>query len=171
MVNLNTMVFEVARQNPLEYLHVHPSVTSVIQPKSAKALTEEGTEADVEYHLDVKFKVKEQEILEVKLKLYTTNCRIQVQHAGRKECKQYGFLHNCCPPKYFAERVILPFCLKAYEDVKDKEVAFVSHLKDEINRLMKEGTKSKVTKPKVVPKNNIREKQTNTFKLRVGLNI
>ena len=42
--------------------------------------------------------------------------------------------------------------------MKDKEVAFVSHLRDEINRLMKEGTKSKVTKPKVVPKNNIREK-------------
>ena len=80
MVNLNTMIFEVT------------------QPKNAKAITEEGTEADVEYHLDVQFKVKE-EVHEVKLILYTTNCRIRVQHAGKKQCQPYEYLKNCCPPK------------------------------------------------------------------------
>ena len=86
MVNLNTMLFEAVRQNLLEYLNVHPSMVSVFQAKSAKAITDEGSEADVEYHLDVKFKIKEEEY-EVKLKLYTTNCRILVQFAGPKECK------------------------------------------------------------------------------------
>ena len=103
------------------------------------------------------FKVKE-EAHKVKLKLYTTNCRIQFQHAGKKECKQYDHLKNQCPPKYFAQNIIFPFCKKAYEDLKENKEAFVSHLRDEINRLVKEGGKTKVTKPKVAPKNKSREK-------------
>ena len=106
--------------------------------KSAKAITDEGNKADVEFNLDVNFKVNE-EAHEVKLKLYTTNCRIQFQHAGKKECKQYDHLKNQCPLKYFAQNIIFPFCKKAYEDLKENEEAFVSHLRDEINRLVKEG--------------------------------
>ena len=151
------MIFEVAKQNLLKYLNVHPSITSVAQPKNAKAITEEGTEADVEYHLDVQFKVKE-EVHEVKLILYTTNCRIRVQHAGKKQCKPYEYLKNCCPPKYLAESVIMPFCKRAYDEFKDREVAFISHLKEEINRLVAEGGKAKMNKPKAAPKNNIRAK-------------
>ena len=48
MVNLNTMIFKLARQNLPEYLNVHQSITSVTQPKNAKAITEEGIEADVQ---------------------------------------------------------------------------------------------------------------------------
>ena len=47
------------KQNLLSYLEAHPVVTQVEQPKNAKALTEEGSEAEVEYHFDNDFKVDE----------------------------------------------------------------------------------------------------------------
>ena len=157
MINLNTMLFEVSKQNLLQYLDCHPTVTSVNQTKSAKALTDEGHEADVEYHLDVTFQVKGK-THEVKLKLYTTNCRIHVQHQGKVECKQQEYLNNRSPPKYFAETIIIPFCKNAYDNLKDKEVEFVMHLRDEINRIVKEGAKGKAAKQKAPFKSNTREK-------------
>ena len=104
MVNMNTMSFEIIRQNLLDYLTSHPIVTAVKQPKNAKAMTDERNEADVEYHLDIQFKVREN-THEVKLKLYTTNCRIHLQHAGKKDCKPYEYLNTRCPPKYFSVRM------------------------------------------------------------------
>ena len=157
MLNLNTLLFEVARQNMIEYLQVHPVITSVFQTKNAKVVTVEGNEADVEYHLDVRFKVKE-ENHDVKLKFFTTNCRIQIQHSGKRECKPYEHLDMNCPPKFLAEKVLKPFCDQAYDDLKDRETSFISHLREEINRLGKDGGKSKVGKQKATPKNNTREK-------------
>ena len=69
MINLNTIILEVARRNLLEYLNIHPLITQVVLAKNAKVVTEEGSQ--VEYHLDVDFKVKE-EAHEVKLKQFTT---------------------------------------------------------------------------------------------------
>ena len=141
----------------MSYLEAHPIVTQVIQPKNVKAMTEEGSEAEVEYHLDISFKVMEKNH-EIKIKLYNTNCRVHVQHAGKVECIEQEHLQNNCPPKFFAENVIIPFCEKAYDSIKDKDIAFVNHLKEEINRLMKEGVNNKVSKKKVPTKTNIREK-------------
>ena len=107
------MIFDEARQNLREYLNIHPLLTQVVLAKNAKV--EKRSRADVDYHLDVDFKVKE-ERHEVKLKLFTTKCRIQVQHAGKRACNQYEHLDKLCRPKYVAEKIVMAFCEKAYGD-------------------------------------------------------
>ena len=48
-------------------------------------------------------------------------------------------LGKALPTKYFNKRLIMTFCEKAYDDLKDREMSLVSHLRNEINRLGKDG--------------------------------
>jgi hypothetical protein len=42
------------------------------------------------------------------------------------------------------------------DEMKDRDEAFIDHLKEEINRLVADGGKAQMNKPKAAPKNNIR---------------
>ena len=76
----------------------------------------------------------------MKLKLYNTNCRIHVQHAGKASHHIQPYLMNKSPPKFFAEEVILPFCKIIGETIsKETEKELVIHMKKEIQRLKKAG--------------------------------
>ena len=50
------------------------------------------------------------------------------------------------------------FSENAYDNLKHKEIAFVAHLRNEINRLVKEGAIGKSNQQKANPKANVREK-------------
>jgi hypothetical protein len=82
MVNMKTSIFEVMKQNLMELLKKHPIVKTANQIRTAKAVTEKGTEADTEYHIEIEFHVDGNEH-QLMLKIYSTNCRIQVQHSGK----------------------------------------------------------------------------------------
>ena len=115
----------------------NPIVKTAKQIRTAKAETDIGTDAEIEYHIDVTFVVDDNEH-NLKLKIFNTNCRIQIQHSGKVFTLAQDHLSKRCPPKFFAEEVILPFC-KSIEDSipSDKEKEFVVHLRKEIQCLKK----------------------------------
>ena len=72
------------------------------------------------------------------MKMFNTNCRIQLQHIGKSNYSPQLYLANRSPPKYFAEEILLPLCQSINNTVsKDTEREFVIHLKTEIQRLKK----------------------------------
>ena len=137
MVNMRTSVFEVLKSHLLKLLLKNPLVKTAKQIRIAKAETDIGTEAEIEYHVDVEFSVDDKEHC-LKLKIFNTNCRIQIQHAGKASHAPQHYLSNRCPPKFFAEEVILPFCKSIEASIPEaKEKEFVVHLRKEIQRLKK----------------------------------
>ena len=52
MVNTRTSVFEVMKINLLKFLLKNPLVTTAKQTRTAKAETDLGTEAEIEYKID-----------------------------------------------------------------------------------------------------------------------
>ena len=76
-VDLKTSLFECMKANWIEKLKTEDEIGDVCFPVTSKATAKNGEEADVEYHIDITFtanSVKEK----VKVKCFTTNCRIQV---------------------------------------------------------------------------------------------
>ena len=123
--------------NLLKFLLKNPLIRTAKQTRTAKAETDLGTEAEIEYHVDVEFLVDENEH-HLKLKIYNTNCRIQIQHVGKGSHIAQAYLSNKCPPKYFADEVIIPFCKSIEDNIpKETEKEFVVHLRKEIQRLKK----------------------------------
>ena len=146
MLNMKTSVFETMKMHLMKLLIKHPVVKSVKPSRTAKASTDIGIDADTEYHLDVEFAVDANEHL-LKLKIYNTNCRVQIQHVGKRDYQAQSYLANRCPPKYFAEEVMLPFCRTIEDTISDeKEKDFIAHLKNEIQRLKKVGKAEVKTK-------------------------
>ena len=110
MVNMKTSTFEVMKHRFLGLLEKHPQVKCATLVRTAKALTENNKYADMEYHIDVDKEI-EGNAHKIKLKVFNSNCQIQVQHAGKSAShlpKEY--LKNKSPPRYFAEEIIFPFC-------------------------------------------------------------
>ena len=135
MLNMRTSVFEAMKMHIMQLLVKHPAVKTVNPSRTAKANTEDGNEADIEYHLDVELEVEGNEH-PLKLKIYNTNCRIQIQHVGKANHKEQSYLGNRCPPKFFAEEVLIPMCKSIQDTITDDdEKQFVAHLRNEIQRL------------------------------------
>ena len=107
MVNIKTSTFEIMKRRLIGLLEKHILVKSVNLVRTAKASTEDYEDADVEYHLDVEM-IVEENIHKLKLKVFNTNCRIQIQQFG-KDASPKEHLGLKAPPRYFAENVILPF--------------------------------------------------------------
>ena len=129
MVNMKTSIFEVMKQNFLPLLDKHPLVKNAKQTRTAKAATDNGFDADMEYHMDLEIYVDGNEH-KFKFKVYNSNCLIQVQHAGNGSHQAQNYLQNRCPRRYFAEEVILPFCKSVDETIAtEKEKEFVTHLR------------------------------------------
>ena len=142
MVNMKTTTFEVMKHNLIGLMEKHSIVKEVTQVRTAKANTENSINAEVEDHVDVPFDVDDNHH-KLKLKIYNTNCRIQIQHVGNSSHQAKDYLQNRCSPKYFAEEVILPLCLRISETISDEnEKEFVIHLRKEIQRLKKAGKES-----------------------------
>ena len=137
MVNMKTMVFEIFKIHIMDLLKKHPTVVSVIANRTARAATEDGNGADTEYHIDVEFAVEEKSH-QVKMKVFNTNCRIQIQHMGRTNHSPQPHLKDRSPPKFFAEEILVPFCKSIDESISpEKEKEFIVHLRKEIQRLKK----------------------------------
>ena len=140
MVNMKTSAFEVMKRRFLGLLEKHPQVKNASLVRTAKAQTEDNEEADMEYHIDVEIVIEGNEH-KIKLKVFNSNCRIQVQHAGKHAShlpKEH--LKNKSPPRFFAEEIILPLCKTIDEAIPiEKEKDFVTHLRNEIQRLKKSG--------------------------------
>ena len=139
MVNMKTMVFEILKIHVIELLKKHSMIVSVNPNRTARAATEDGNGADTEYHIDVEFAV-DGKSHQVKMKVFNTNCRIQIQHVGRSSHMPQSHLMNKGPAKFFAEEILLPFCKSIDESIPtEKEREFIMHLRKEIQRLKKVG--------------------------------
>ena len=97
----------------------------------------------MEYHVEVTF-VTNGVSEKVKLKCYTTNCRIQVQNFGKHERKEH--LDNEFVPKYFAKRFIVPYLVSVLDMSADFDKDLVPHLRAEIQRLQKKKIQDKAKK-------------------------
>ena len=139
MVNMKTSTFEVMKKRFIGLLEKHPHVKNATLVRTAKALTENDEDADMEYHIDVEIDIEGNEH-KIKLKVFNSNCRIQVQHAGKASHLPKEHLKSKSPPRFFAEEIILPFCKTIDEAIPiEKEKDFVTHLRNEIQRLKKSG--------------------------------
>ena len=106
---MKTSTFKVMKQNFLGLLERHPLVQNAKQVQTATATTDTDLDADMEYLIDAEMEVNGNDH-KVKLKVFNTDCRIQVQHAGKNSSHTAkDYLDNKCPPRYFAEEIILPF--------------------------------------------------------------
>ena len=103
MINMKTMVFEIFKIHIMDLLKKHPTVVSVIANRTARAATEDGNGADTEYHIDVEFAV-EGKSHHVKMKVFNTNCRIQIQHMGRTNRSPQSHLEEKSPPTFFLKK-------------------------------------------------------------------
>ena len=142
-VDMKTSIFELMKNGLVEYLKKESDIQKIEFPVTSKAQSKNGEEADVEYHVEITFVVAG--IVEkIKMKCFTTNCRIQVQNFGKHVRKDHlGKEHS---PKYFVQRFIVPFLESVKEDALRFDNVFVPHLRTEIQRLQKRKIQDKVRK-------------------------
>jgi hypothetical protein len=133
-VDLKTSLFELMKNGIVDFFKKEPDIQAVEFPTTSKAVSKNGEEADVEYHVIVTF-VTEEVTEKVKMKCYTTNCRIQVQSFGKHDRKQH--LGNEYVPKYFVHKFIVLFLNTVLDMSGEFEKVFVPHLRTEIQRLQK----------------------------------
>ena len=133
-IDMKTSVFELMKAGLIDSFKKETDIQKVEFPVISKALSKNGEEADVEYHVDVSF-VTIGGIEKVKMKCFTTNCRIQVQNCGKHERKEH--LGNEFTPKYFVSRFIVPYLESVLDRSADFDKVFVPHLRTEIQRLQK----------------------------------
>jgi len=135
MVNMKTYTFEVLKHHLIDLLEKHEIVENVQLVRTAKANTKNKIEADMEYHIDLDL-VVEGNSHSLKVKCFNTNCRIQIQHVGKKSHLAQKYLNNKTPTRFLAEEIIFKICESIDEEVdKEKEKEFIIHLKKEIARL------------------------------------
>ena len=105
-IEMKTSLFEMMKADLIPKLKEEEGIDEITFPTTSKATSKNGEEADVEYHVEVTFTTNE--VTEkVKLKCYTTTCRIQVQGFGKHERKKH--LGNEYIPRFFVNRYIVPF--------------------------------------------------------------
>ena len=142
-VAMKTSLFEIMKVKLVNVLKGDPNIEEIGFPMTSKATAKNGEEADVEYHLDITF--KENGMTEkVKMKCYTTNCRVQIQAFGKHERKTH--LANSFVPSYFANTFLVPFLKKELVKSFEFDKIFVPHLKQEIQRLQKKKIQDKSKK-------------------------
>ena len=127
-VDLKISLFEIMKFKLTSNLNGHEEITDVSLPFTSKATASNGEEADVEYHLDITFTINEV-VEKVKIKCFTTNCRMQIQGFGKHERKRH--LGNEYIPKYFVNRFLVPFLEDERKNCLEFETMFVPHLKEE----------------------------------------
>ena len=142
-VDLKTSLFEIMKVKLTSNLNGHEEITDVSLPVTSKATARNGEEADVEYHLDITFTINEV-VEKVKIKCFTTSCRMQIQGFGKHERKIH--LGNEYIPKYFVNRFLVPFLEDERKNCLEFEKMFVPHLKEEIQRLQKKRIQDKTRK-------------------------
>ena len=142
-VDMKTSVFELMKAGLVDSLKKETEVKDIVLPTTSRAQSKNGEEADVEYHVDVTF-VTNGITEQVKMKCFTTNCRIQVQNFGKHERKKH--LKNEFTPKYFVNKFIVPFLGSVFERSAEYEKVFVPHLRSEIQRLQKKKIQEKSKK-------------------------
>ena len=76
-VDMKTSVFELMKKGLVDSMKKETAIQKIEFPVISKATSKNGEEADVEYHVEVTF-VTTGLCEKVKMKCYTTNCRIQV---------------------------------------------------------------------------------------------
>ena len=139
-VAMKTSLFEIMKAKLVNVLKGESNIEEIGFPMTSKATANNGEEADVEYHLDITF--KENGMTEkVKMKCYTTNCRVQVQAFGKHEKKIH--LGNDFVPKFFVNTFLVPFLKKELGRSFEFDKMFVPHLKQEIQRLQKKNIQDK----------------------------
>ena len=104
-VDMKTSLFELMKVGIVDSFKNNKDFQAVEFPTTSKALSKNGEEADVEYHVDVTFPTNDM-TEKVRIKCYTTNCRFQVQSYGKHEVKHH--LGNVFVPKYFVNKCIVP---------------------------------------------------------------
>ena len=142
-IDMKTSVFELMKAGLISSFKKKSDIQKVEFPTTSKAQSKNGEEADVEYHVEVTF-VNNGATEKVKLKCYTTNCRIQVQNFGKHKRKEH--LGNQFVPKYFVNRFIVPYLESVLSMSADYDKVFVPHLRAEIQRLQKKKIQDKARK-------------------------
>ena len=125
-VDIKTSLFEIMKAKLITELNGNKDIVDIAIPITSKATAKNGEEADVEYHLEISFNgngVTEK----VKMKCFTTNCRVQIQSFGKPERKKH--LANEYSPKFFVNTFLVPFLENELERSHDFEKVFVPHLK------------------------------------------
>ena len=135
MVNMKTYTFETLKHHLIGLLEKHELVENVQLVRTAKANTKNNIEADMEYRIDLDL-VVENNSHTLKLKCFNSNCRIQIQHVGKKSHSAQHYLNDKTPTRFLAEEVIFKICESINEDIDtEREKEFIIHLKKEIARL------------------------------------
>ena len=152
-IDMKTSLFELMKEGFIDHLKKETDIQKLEFPVTSKAQSKNGDEADVEYHVDITFVV--QGITEkVKMKCFTTNCRIQVQNFGKHTRKEH--LGNEFSPKYFVNTFVVPYLESVKEKALEFDKIFVPHLRAEIQRLQKRKIQDRVRKSSALdidPKN------------------
>ena len=152
-VDMKTSMFELMKKGLVEYLKKQADIQKIEFPVTSKAQSKNGEEADVEYQVEVTFVVAG--ITEkIKMKCFTTNCRVQVQNFGKHVRKEHlGMEYS---PKFFVQRFIVPYLESIMDEAMEVDKVFVPHLRAEIQRLQKRKIQDKVRKSSALdtdPKN------------------
>ena len=110
-IGMKTSLFEYSKAFMMEEIGKDARITQITPVAKVVADTIFHGEADIEYQLEIQFKVEEN-VHKVKVFCYTTTCNLLIQNMGGKhELKSY--LNNQHVAKFFADQFIIPFGRKA----------------------------------------------------------
>ena len=142
-IDMKTALFEMMKNGLVNDLKKEKDIRKIDLPVTSKAQAKNGEEADVEYHLDITFAANDV-VERVKMKCYTTNCRVQIQNFGKHEKKKH--LNDEFTPKYFDNRFVIPYLESVLNASTELEKVLVPHLRSEIQRLQKKRINDKIKK-------------------------
>ena len=106
--------------------------------------------ADVEYQLEIRFKIGEF-VHRVKVACYTTTCNLLVQNMGGKH-EMKAYLQNKHVARFFSDEFILPFGQKALSENPSIDDKYIPSLKLEIKKLQELHFRNKKKTIKPLPK-------------------
>ena len=140
-ITMKTSLFEYCKQFLMETLKKDDRIIKAEAVKKVVADTNYHGEADVEFQLEISFKVNDFEH-KVKVLCYTTTCRMMVQQMEEAPGAK-SHLENKHVAKYFAEKFLLTFGENVLASMPNIDDQFIPKLKEEMKRLQQLFYKSK----------------------------
>ena len=149
-IRLKTSLFEYAKCYLMETLKQDERIIKAEAVKKVVADTNFHGEADVEFQLEILFKIRSHQH-KVKILCFTTTCKMMVQLMGEApEIKEY--LGNKSVTKYFSEHFLISFGEQILATNPNIDDTFIPKLKEEMKRLQQLFYQSKKKNLKPLPK-------------------
>ena len=132
-VGVKTALYEYFKARLMDDFKNHPNICEAKPIQKVVANTHMHGIADVEYQLEVSFKIGNN-VHQVKVVCFSTTCNIMIQNMNGKS-EQKTYLQNKHSARFFDEHFLIDFGKKAPEKFPNMDDQFIPKLRLELKKM------------------------------------